>query len=342
MRSQTVAPAQRTARLRSWVVLGLTAAALTLVAGCSSPSEGERAADPAGAARAPDSTSEYLPGLEADVYLPPEATGTNPVPVVLLVPGGGWQTADRSGLAPLAADLAEVGFVAVNATYRAGADGATFPVPVQDVLCASGFAVEAARSAGVDPGPVVALGHSAGAHLASLAALEGDALAAQCPYAAPIIDGFIGLAGVYDATAFEFALVGFFGGDPTEQQEAWRQGNPVGLVEAGSAPQDLQVLLMHGDADADVPLEQSQSFESSLTGAGIPVRLDVIPGATHQTIYSADVAAATVVKWIQDLAAGRATGSGPGVLRGRPAAAGPGLAVVAGGQASCAFHVAPV
>jgi acetyl esterase/lipase len=230
------------------------------------------------------------------------------VPVVLLVPGGGWQTADRSGLAPLAADLAEAGFVAVSASYRAGADGATFPVPVQDVLCASGFAVEAARSAGVDPEPVVALGHSAGGHLAAVAALEGDQLAGQCPYQEPPIDGLIGLAGVYDATAFEFALVDFFGGDPTERPEAWRQGDPVRLVDSGSVPQGLQVLVLHGDADADVPLEQSQSFESSLTGAGIPVRLDVIPGATHQTIYSADVAAPIAVAWIRKLAAGRTPG----------------------------------
>ena len=76
------------------------------------------------------------------------------------------------------------------------------------------------------------------------------------------ITGLIGLAGVYDATAFEFALVDFFGGTPTEQPQAWRQGDPVGLVDAGGAPQDLQVLLLHGDADEDVPLDQSRAFEA--------------------------------------------------------------------------------
>ena len=154
----------------------------------------------------------------------------------------------------------------------------------------------------------MALGHSAGGHLAALAALEGEDLTGECPYAAPRIDGLIGLAGVYDAKAFEFALVDFFGGTPSEQPTAWRDGDPVGLVDAGSAPEDLQVLLLHGDADDDVPLGQSRAFESSLTRAGVPVRLEVVPGATHQSIYSADVAGPAVIAWIRKLAAGRSTG----------------------------------
>ena len=289
--------------------LGLLVALVVLVAGCSSASDETGAASAADAVRDPDSTSEYLPGLAADVYLPArEEQATGPVPIVLLVPGGGWQTADRRGLAPLAADLAEAGFVAVNATYRAGSDGSVFPEPVQDVLCASGFAVEQARAAGMVPGPLVALGHSAGGHLASLAALEGDELAGQCPYPVPGITGLIGLAGVYDATAFEFALVDLFGGTPSEVPLAWSQGDPVGVVDSAGAPQDLEVLLLHGDADDDVPLDQSRAFDGALRRAGVPVRLEVVPGATHQTIYTAPVAGPAVIEWITQLAAGRSTG----------------------------------
>jgi acetyl esterase/lipase len=289
------------------VVVGLAVAALALAGGCSGPPTGQGAASSAGSTRAPDSTSEYLPGLEADVYLPDRDKGGD-VPVVLLVPGGGWQTADRTGLAPLAATLADAGFVAVNATYRAGGDGVVFPVPVQDVVCALAFAAEAARSAGVDVGPVVVLGHSAGGHLASLAALYGSGPAGRCPYPAPRVSGLIGVAGVYDVEAFEFGLVDFFGGRPEEEPEAWRAGDPIGLVDAGRGQEDLQVLLLHGDSDDDVPLEQSQAFESSLVRSGVPVRLEVIPGATHQTIYSVGVAGPAAIAWINELAAGRSTG----------------------------------
>ena len=134
---------------------------LALAGGCSS-APGDARPGPSTATVPPTSTSEYLPGLAADVYLP--TPGDDPVPIVLLVPGGGWQTADRTGLAPLASSLADAGFVAVNATYRAGVDGATFPEPVQDVLCAAGFAVGQARTAGLEPGPVVVLGDDVHGH----------------------------------------------------------------------------------------------------------------------------------------------------------------------------------
>ena len=174
----------RPAGLMRPVVVGLAVAALALAGGCSRPPAGQGAASPAGSTRAPDSTSEYLPGLEADVYLP-DRDKEGDVPVVLLVPGGGWQTADRTGLAPLAASLADAGFVAVNATYRAGGDGVVLPGPRAGRRVRLGFRRGGRAFGGVDAGPVVALGHSAGGHLASLAALGGAGLEGSAPTLRP-------------------------------------------------------------------------------------------------------------------------------------------------------------
>jgi dipeptidyl aminopeptidase/acylaminoacyl peptidase len=77
-------------------------------------------------------------------------------------------------------------------------------------------------------------------------------------------------------------------------------GDPVGLVDSDQAPNGLQVLLLHGDSDVDVPIAQSEAFESSLRRAGVPVRLAVVPGATHASIYSAEVATPIVIEWIED------------------------------------------
>ena len=253
-------------------------------------------------------TVEVRPGVSADVYVP-ATTSPDPVPVVLLVPGGSWQTADRTGLAPLAEQLAGAGSFVVNTTYRAGQDGATFPVPVQDVICSAGFAVAEAADQGLTPGPLVVVGHSAGGHLAALAALADDTLAAMpaddetpCPYPAPTVDGLVGLAGIYDVIAAQPILVDFFDGrQPSEDAALWQSGDPVRLV--AEAPENLQVLLMHGDADDLVPLGQSQEFEAALEAQGVPVRLDVVPGADHADLYQADIVGAPIIDWIAGLAA---------------------------------------
>ncbi len=248
-------------------------------------------------------TVEYLPGRAADVHLPSVEAGSA-VPVVLLVPGGGWLTAERDGLTPLAEELAGAGMVAVNATYRAGADGAVFPAPVDDVRCAAAFAVAAAEDAGLVADRLVVLGHSAGGHLAALAALTptpADAPAEPCGYPAAAPDALVGLAGVYDTAPAEFLMIDFFGVPRADDPARWAAGDPVELVRSGQVPDDLPVLLLHGDADDEVELAQSQTFEAALAQAGSDVRLDVLPGVTHATAYTAPVAAAPVIAWIEGL-----------------------------------------
>lgn len=302
-------------RIGAALVLGMALACAPLAACGDSGAEsgggggGTATATSTAPALATPATVEVRPGVAADVYTP-TTTPSGPVPVVLLVPGGSWQTADRSGLAPLAEQLASAGSFVVNTTYRAGQDGATFPVPVQDVICAAGFAAAEAADQGLTPGPLVVVGHSAGGHLAALTALDDDTLAAlpaeddeaPCPYAVPEVSGLVGLAGIYDVIAAQSILADFFGGrQPSDDAALWQSGDPVELV--AEAPDDLRVLLMHGDADDLVPLGQSQEFEAALEAQGVPVRLDVVPGADHADLYQADVVAAPVSEWIAGLAA---------------------------------------
>jgi acetyl esterase/lipase len=278
------------------VIRGAAALAAVVVATVSC--SGHRAVSDATAARpapSPLATINYLPDIEADVYVP---AGREPRAVIVLVPGGAWRTADREGLAPLAERLADAGHLVVNATYRAAADGARFPVEVEDVTCALAFAA-AGAGAGFQPSrPLVVIGHSSGAHLAALAALAGSSFTGACPWPDADVDALVGLAGVYDVTQVPEIAEELFGVPLAGAPDRWREGNPFTWV--GRRPA-LEVFLGHGDADDLVPVSSSLRFAAALEQAGHRVRVEIVPGADHHAIYSADTIASRVLVWIDQL-----------------------------------------
>jgi acetyl esterase/lipase len=244
------------------------------------------------------STTDYLPGVAADVYLP---SPTTRAPVVVLIPGGSWQTANRSGLGPLAEGLAAHGMVVVNATYRAVKSGVRFPGPVADVVCAIDFAADRARQAGISAGPIIVLGHSSGAHLAALAALRGPHFRKDCPYPPAQVSGLIGLSGTYEVTQLQDLAQPLFGVPAGAAPALWHDGDPMGWVKERTAPPALPVLLAHGAADDLLSPTFTEVFAQALKDAGHPVQLEIVPGANHQSIYTPRVIANTVITWIGTL-----------------------------------------
>jgi acetyl esterase/lipase len=272
----------------------LAAAAVAATVSCSAHRAvgGDPAARPA---PPPPATTDYLPGVAADVHAP---AGRAPRAVIVLVPGGAWRTADREGLAPLAEHLAVAGHLVVNATYRAAADGVQFPVEVEDVTCAIAFAAAGAGT-GLDPShPVIVVGHSSGAHLAALAALAGSAFTGACPWPEAAVDALIGLAGVYDVHQVPEIAEQLFGVPLARAPDRWRDGNPFTWVDRRPA---LGVFLAHGDADDLVPVPSSQRFAAALERAGHPVRVEIVRGADHHAIYSAELIAPRILAWIDQL-----------------------------------------
>jgi acetyl esterase/lipase len=279
-----------------------------LVAGCAAPSgpavtgaSSPTTSAPSASSPVPSAAAAFDPGASADVLTPsgPQAPAAgSEVPLVVLVPGGGWVTHDRSGFAPLARTLADDGLFVVSTEYRAGQDGVNFPVPVQDVLCSTAFAAAQVREAGYRLGPVVLVGHSAGGHLSALAAVSDGALARPCAEPIPAISGVAGLAGVYDTTSFAYVMASFFGTPQSQDPALWASGDPMLYAEAGTAPPDLRVLLVHGDADELVPVSQSRSFATVLERAGIEVTLSVLPQESHMSVIRPDVVADDLRAWL--------------------------------------------
>ncbi|HEX6936598.1 MAG TPA: prolyl oligopeptidase family serine peptidase, partial [Actinomycetes bacterium] len=163
------------------------------------------------------------------------------------------------------------------------------------------------------PGPVLLLGHSAGAHLAALGALATDRFLVGCPYPAVTVDGLVGLAGPYDVTAWAELVQPLFGVPLQGHRDRWAAGDPL-AVAATTDRSGFRVLLAHGDIDDLVPTYESRSFAAVLERAGATVTLEIVPGADHDTIYSAATAGPLVARWLAGL-----SGSAPGAGAETPA-----------------------
>jgi acetyl esterase/lipase len=193
----------------------------------------------------------------------PAAPGESPG-VAVLVHGGFWKAAYGCDLMhPLAADLAARGWTVWNLEYRRLGNGGGVPQTLDDV--AAGID-HLAQLDGLDLARVVAIGHSAGGHLAAWAATR------ESPRVA--LTGVVAQAGVLDlrlarelrlsdATVHEF-LDGL--GDADLAAASPRERLPL------TAP----ALLTHGAADDTVPLRMSREFAQA---GGADLHVD--PEAGH-------------------------------------------------------------
>ena len=276
-----------TRRLRGVHGVGAFVALMLLTAGAACSAPGEET--PSGAM----ASDGYRAEQSADPHVP---TGVTSAPVVVMIPGGSWQSADPAGLGPLAEALADAGVVAVPVTIRAAQDGVVHPTPVEDVLCALAHGATVATEAGIRPTRLVLLGHSSGAHLSAVATLAPDRYDPTCEDPVVQPDALVGLAGPYDIRDFADAAAVLFAPDAgAAERDA---ANPVLL--AGQRP-EVPVLLLHGEVDEVVPPSFSTDFGTALRDGGHPTTVTVFPRDDHGSIYSAETAAAPVVDWLASL-----------------------------------------
>ena len=206
-------------------------------------------------------------------------------PTVILFHGGGWVAGSPAGIAPLAKAIAQRGAVVFNAPYRLTYAGGGFPMTFEDAACAVRFAAEHTTEYGGDPGRLIVVGHSAGAHIAAVVALAGDTFDGDCLVEMndTLPMKLVGLAGPYNTDALEPLLEPFFGTDPAVDPEPWRLGNPFTYLDRNP---DLVVRLIHGDQDQVVPLIFSRHFARRLSAHDYDVTLTIVPGADHSDIVN--------------------------------------------------------
>ena len=139
----------------------------------------------------------FTDGAAADAYLP---AGPGPHPVLLAIHGGAWQRGDKAFYQHLGPYYAQRGIAVFSINYKLTT--ATAPSWLQtprDVMAALVYLKKEAAALRIDPARVGTVGDSAGAHLAALATLNGQAHAQGADFAQPRL--CIGVYGVYDMAA---------------------------------------------------------------------------------------------------------------------------------------------
>jgi len=212
------------------------------------------------------------PRQKMDVYAPAQAAN---LPVLVFFYGGGWDSGDRKDYGWAAQALAARGFVVFVPDYRLVPE-VHFPSFIQDAAEATARASELAATYGGDPTRLGVIGHSAGAHLAMMIALDRRYMAAVDQ--PTLIKAAAGLAGPYEFLPFDVAASrNAFGRapDPTLTQ-------PVTFARADAPP----LWLGHGTDDVVVHDEDTTILCERMTAVGGRCEAKLYPGLNHADLIA--------------------------------------------------------
>jgi acetyl esterase/lipase len=230
------------------------------------------------------------PSQVADLHTPAAGAGW---PVAVVIHGGFWRARyDRTLMEALCVDLAGSGWAAWNLEYRRVGGGGGWPATFDDV--AAGIDHLAALAVPLDLARVVAIGHSAGGHLALWAASRDRPGVA--------VTGAVGQAAVSDLAAVarlglsSGAVEELLGGSPEQVPDRYAAASPAQRLPLG-----VPLLLVHGAQDDTVPVALSRDFQRAALAAGDTCDLVVCERDGHfEHIDPASAAWATVKRWLAD------------------------------------------
>jgi acetyl esterase len=244
-----------------------------------------------GAARPYDDIEYARPqgaSLKMDGQVP---EGQGPFPAAIIVHGGAWVAGDRKrSVEPLFKPLSDAGIAWFSISYRlasvANPDGLLQEITstamvgraIDDVRQAVAYLKKHAVELRIDANRMVLIGESAGAQLASMAALKPDP---QGPVNAVVAfyspSDLVSL--VQNMRQIPDSIRQAVRGSVFEQLmlTALRQVSPVNWIRKDAPP----FLLIHGTSDTLVPIQQSRDMCDSMTRAGASCELFTVRGGEH-------------------------------------------------------------
>jgi acetyl esterase/lipase len=214
------------------------------------------------------------PRQKLDVYVPHgKVRGT-----IVYFYGGSWRNGDRALYRFMGAGLAARGYAVVVPDYRLHPE-VRFPAFVEDAALALRWTERHIEGFGGTLERVFLMGHSAGAHIAMLLALDPSYFAAA-GVAPDRLRAVVGIAGPYTFNPLDFVTT-----RPVFRTAAndIDKARPIKLVDGPIVP----LLLLHGEDDKTVGVHNSRNFAKALEAVGSSVTLRTYPRLGHLGILSA-------------------------------------------------------
>ena len=226
--------------------------------------------------------------LMLDLYLP--ANVESP-PLIVYIHGGAWRYGARDSVSPI--DLVDKGYAIASVSFRL-TPVAPLPAQVHDIKGAIRFLRANAGRYGFDGEHIGITGVSSGGHLAALVGLtngsaEHEGTTGGNGSVSSDVQAIVSYFGASNLTTIlaqstprgieirEPALTLLLGGPPAEKAEIARFGSPVFFTDPGDPP----LLLLHGDQDPQMPINQAHELHGAAKQAGITVAFEVVHGAGH-------------------------------------------------------------
>jgi acetyl esterase/lipase len=239
-----------------------TLAVLFAVLGCAAQS----VPLPPGVTVEKDIPYDRHPQTVLDVYLPQSTARGAKRCGVLAIHGGGWVNGTKDSVVDrLVLPWLAKGCVVANVEYRL-AKAAPAPAAVEDVLKAAEWFRKNAARWNVDDDRIVAVGTSAGGHLALMAGLTPKSARLGPTGNVAAVINFYGITDVEDQLGGEnerkYAIMWV---PPAEgRMELARRVSPISYVRKDVPP----VLTLHGTADQTVPYEHGVRITKMIRDAG--------------------------------------------------------------------------
>lgn len=210
--------------------------------------------------------------LKLDIYYPDSG---GPWPALLFVHGGGWMEGDKK---PMPIVPTQAGYLVVSINYRMYPDY-RFPAMIEDVKCAIRFLRAHASEYNLDSEHIALVGHSAGAHLAALAGLTDERAGWDVGlylHQNSRVQAVIAMSGPSDLT-MEFPATVQELKENVFGVQQFVSGSPVSYASPDAPP----FLIVHGERDEAVPVEQARRLHESLLAAGASSQLLIMQNAGH-------------------------------------------------------------